>query len=306
MIIALGTIVVAFALRRRAPVASFGLFWFISRTRPVSNMLDPHRHRDRRAHAVSAERRSRARLSAARVLARDATRAPRARSSWRRACGVLIALGLWKSIDRQKVWKNNDILFDMMVIESPNNYRAHILRGRNLALKKPPARGGARSSGRASASSPTTRGHRRRGGGYRRAGLCEPAIPLYEWSFAMDSTYRDGRLGYVYCLSTKSRWADTREQALAGAALRRVLGREVSAQRGLRCRFRARPSPEEAHHRCSRSSFGRGLRGTRNLHGPCRILQRPGTRTRRTNAAKIERTTTCESRAVVVRTLLYQ
>ena len=41
ILIVLGTVVLAFALRRRAPVASFGLFWFIIAYAPVSNVLIP-------------------------------------------------------------------------------------------------------------------------------------------------------------------------------------------------------------------------------------------------------------------------
>ena len=55
--------------------------------------------------------------------------------------------------------------------------------------------------------------------GYRRAGLCEPAIPLYEWSYALETSYPDGRLGYVFCLSVAGRWKDTRDQALLAMRL---------------------------------------------------------------------------------------
>jgi protein O-mannosyl-transferase len=41
IMVALGTVIVAFAFRRRAPVASFGLFWFLLAYAPVSNILIP-------------------------------------------------------------------------------------------------------------------------------------------------------------------------------------------------------------------------------------------------------------------------
>jgi hypothetical protein len=215
LVIALGTILVAFALARRAPVASFGLFWFIIAYAPVSNVLIP-------TGIVTAERTLflpsvgvvLVMASAALWLAGRLER--RGELALRGALGMLLALGLWKSVDRQKVWANNDVLFDRMVVDSPNNYRAHIMRGRNLVLKK-------RLS---EAEVELRRGIRLFpydagvtldvAEAYRRAEMCKPALPLYEWSYALDPTYRDGRLGYVYCLSTQGKWEETRRQALEG------------------------------------------------------------------------------------------
>jgi hypothetical protein len=213
LIVALGTIAVAFALRRRAPVSSFGLFWFILAYAPVSNILIP-------TGIVTAERTLF--LPSVGVVLVMSTAAfwiasrleRRGQIAVATAMGVLIVLGVLKSVDRQKVWKNNDVLFDMMVVESPNNYRAHILRGRNLALKRR-LREAEKEFRKGINLFPYDAGVTVDvAESYRRAGLCGPAIPLYEWSYALDSTYRDGRLGYVYCLSTQSKWVETREQAL--------------------------------------------------------------------------------------------
>jgi hypothetical protein len=132
------------------------------------------------------------------------------------ATAALLVLGLGKSIVRQRVWHDNDILFDQTVRDAPLSYRAHLLRGRNLAVKKRlrEAEAELRHAIRlfpydAGATVDVAEA-------YRRSGFCKPAIPLYEWSFAIDSTLRDGRLGYVYCLSVVERWRDTRQQALAG------------------------------------------------------------------------------------------
>jgi hypothetical protein len=215
IMVALGTIVVAFALRRRAPVSSFGLFWFLLAYAPVSNILIP-------TGIVTAER-TLFLPSVGVVLVMTtaafwfASRLERpGRIALASAVALLVVLGLYKSVDRQRVWANNDILFDKMVEESPNNYRAHILRGRNLALKRRLS-DAEREFRHGIKLFPYDAGVTVDvAESYRRAGLCRPAIPLYEWSFALDSTYGDGRLGYVYCLSTMSRWDDTRRQAFAG------------------------------------------------------------------------------------------
>ena len=213
LMVAIGTIVVAFALRRRAPIASFGLFWFLLAYAPVANILIP-------TGIVTAERTLF--LPSVGVVIVMATAAlwlgtqveRRGQLVLAAAMGLLLVLGVWKSVDRQRVWHDNDVLFDTMVEESPNNYRAHILRGRNLALKHR-LREMEREFRKGIHLFPYDAGVTVDvAESYRRAGLCGPAIPLYEWSFALDSTYRDGRLGYVYCLSTQERWVDTRHQAL--------------------------------------------------------------------------------------------
>ena len=215
IMVALGTVVIAFAFRRRAPVASFGLFWFILAYAPVSNILIP-------TGIVTAERTLF--LPTVGVVIMLASAAlwlgeqleGRGLLGLRAAVSALLVLGLAKSVDRQKVWANNDVLFDRMVVDSPNNYRAHIMRGRNLVLKKR-LREAEVELRRGIHLFPYDAGVTLDvAEAYRRAGFCEPAIPLYEWSYAIDSTYRDGRLGYVYCLSTQSRWEETRRQALSG------------------------------------------------------------------------------------------
>jgi hypothetical protein len=215
LLVALGTILVAFALRRRAPVASFGLFWFILAYAPVSNILIP-------TGIVTAERTLF--LPSVGVVLVMATTALWFASRLERpgrialasAVAVLLSLGVWKSVVRQRVWTNNDILFDSAVIDAPDNYRVHVLRGRNLALKHR-LRDMEKEFRRGMHLFPYDAGVTLDvAESYRRAGMCEPALPLYEWSFALDSTIIDGRLGYVYCLSTQARWTDTRHQAFEG------------------------------------------------------------------------------------------
>jgi protein O-mannosyl-transferase len=215
ILIVLCTVTLAIVLRRRAPVASFGLLWLIVAYSPVSNVLVP-------TGIVTAER-TLFMPSVGVVLAGAVaalwlfeTTERRGRAALVATCGLLLALGVGKSVVRQRVWRNNDVLFDATVRDAPMSYRAHLLRGRNLALQKRLREGEAelRHAIRlfpydAGATVDVAEA-------YRRAGLCEPALPLYEWSYAIDSTLHDGRLGYVYCLSVAGRWKDTRQQAFAG------------------------------------------------------------------------------------------
>jgi protein O-mannosyl-transferase len=215
ILIVVCTLVLAVALRRRAAVASFGLLWFIVAYGPVSNVLLP-------TGIVTAER-TLFLPSVGVVLVAAVTLLYLLDGAERRTqlalsglAGLLLVLGLGKSIVRQRVWHDNDILFDQTVRDAPLSYRAHLLRGRNLAVKKRlrEAEAELRHAIRlfpydAGATVDVAEA-------YRRSGLCKPALPLYEWSFAIDSTLHDGRLGYVYCLSVMERWQDTRQQAFAG------------------------------------------------------------------------------------------
>jgi len=215
ILIVLCTLVLAVMLRRRAPVASFGLLWFIIAYGPVSNILV--------ATGIVTAERTLFLPSVGIVLVAAVTirylfdgAEGNGRTLVTAATAALLVLGLGKSIVRQRVWHDNDILFDQTVKDAPLSYRAHLLRGRNLAVKKRlrEAEAELRHAIRlfpydAGATVDVAEA-------YRRSGFCKPAIPLYEWSFAIDSTLRDGRLGYVYCLSVVERWQDTRQQALAG------------------------------------------------------------------------------------------
>ena len=209
------TCVLALALRQRSRVASFGLLWFIVAYSPVSNVLLP-------TGIVTAERTlffptvGIVLLGAVTLGWLFETLERRGRVLVGALAAMLLVLGLGKSVVRQRVWANNDVLFDATVKDAPNSYRAHLLRGRNLALKQRlrEAETELRHAIRlfpydAGATVDVAESS-------RRAGMCEPALPLYEWSFAIDSTLRDGRLGYVYCLSVAGRWRETRKEAFAG------------------------------------------------------------------------------------------
>ncbi len=163
-IISMGTLVLAVALRRRAPVASFGLLWLIVAYLPVSNLIVP--------------------------------------------AGFVMA--------RQRVWKNNDTFFTALMRDAPNGYRAHFLYARHVGLK--------------SRLSEMELEYRRAirlfpydaamtlavADAYTRAGLCKPAVILFEWSYGVEPEAQDARYQYVYCLARLGRWNDVKRDGLIG------------------------------------------------------------------------------------------
>jgi hypothetical protein len=51
---------------------------------------------------------------------------------------------------------------------------------------------------------------------YTRAGLCAPAVALFEWTFGVEPDLGDGRYEYVYCLAKLGRWKDAKREAIVG------------------------------------------------------------------------------------------
>jgi hypothetical protein len=226
--ICVGLVALAVALRRRAPVASFGMWWLMLGYLPVSNLLIP-------AGFITAERTlffpSVGVVLVAGDLFERLRRRDRRAERWAAfgTLGLLLALGTARSIDRQKVWKNNDVFFDQLVRDQPNGYRAHFLRGRQV---------GSRDRLRE-----TELEYRRAirlfpydvsmtlviASDYHRAGMCAPAVALLRWSYSVEQGITDGRYQYVDCLAKLGQWRESREAALEGL---RVV--DVRQSKGLR------------------------------------------------------------------------
>jgi hypothetical protein len=224
LIVCLGVLLLAIAFREKSPVASFGLFWVMIAFLPVSNLIVP-------AGFLIAERTlffpSVGVVLVAGAIV-EAVRTHRGRSEqWTTAAavGVLLTLGLVRSVDRQKVWKNNSVFFDQLVLDAPNSYRAHFLRANVLG-----AEGRLRETSaeyhRAIRLFPYDAAMMLAiASEYHRSGACGPAIPMLTWSYAVEPEATAGRVAYVQCLAHEGRWADSRAAALA--ALRVVSGSEV-------------------------------------------------------------------------------
>lgn len=229
VVICVGVLALAIVLRKRAPVASFGLWWVMLSYLPVSNLLVA-------AGFITAERTLFFPSVGVVLIAGAAFEWLRTRPvvAPRRAAvatvAILVALGLGRSIDRQRVWKNNDVFFDQLVRDVPKSYRAHFLRGRQV--------GGAHAQLRE-----TELEYKRAirlfpydvsmtlviASDYHRAGMCAPAVALLRWSYSVQADITDGRFQYVDCLAKMGEWRESRAAALDGL---RYVG--VSQSRGLR------------------------------------------------------------------------
>lgn len=222
--ICLGVVVLAVALRHRARVASFGLLWLIIAFLPVSNLLVP-------AGFVTAERTLffpsvGVVLVAGAIIEQVAQRARRA-EQWTLATAIscLLALGLARSIDRQKAWKDNDTLFAQTVRDQPNGYRAHFMYGRYLALHNRPREMEIEFKHALRLFPYDVSMVLSIGSLYYRVGLCEPANALLGWAYDIEPAATDGRYAYARCLARAHRWNDARDATLQ--AMRMLPGQQL-------------------------------------------------------------------------------
>ncbi len=228
IIITCGTVLLAVVLRKRAPVASFGLFWLIVSFAPVSNLIIP-------AGFVTAERTLFLPSVGVLIVVGVIAEYVRARAGATRrtlagaALAALILAGLARSIDRMHVWKNNDAFFVALMRDAPNGYRAHFLFAKHVGLQSHLAQMEMEYR-RAIRIFPYDAGMTLSiADSYTRAGLCAPAVALFEWTFSVEPEMGEGRYEYVYCLAKLGRWTDVRSQALAG--LKYVPSRDLRLMR---------------------------------------------------------------------------
>jgi tetratricopeptide (TPR) repeat protein len=130
--------------------------------------------------------------------------------------GLLLVAGIARSVDRQRVWKNNDAFFAQLMKDAPNGYRAHFVFGRYMESKHRFTH--AESEYRKAIKIfPYDAGMTMFVADvYTRSGRCEPAVALFALTFGVEPDLGEGRYEYVYCLTRLGRWSDARREALSG------------------------------------------------------------------------------------------
>jgi hypothetical protein len=201
LLVLLGVLGIAIACWRRSSVTSFGIAWLALTLLPSSNFIIP-------AGFIIAERTLLlpsvgAMIAVASVVPwlyeRIEGRAPMQLAA-AGAFALIVGLGLSRSIDRNRVWRDNETLFAQSVVDAPDSYRAHHMLGQILFER------GDRAAGEQ---------HLRRAlelfphdpvvryvlaEEYRKVGWCPPAIPLYRSAFAIAPNMRKSQYGLAVCL----------------------------------------------------------------------------------------------------------
>ena len=219
LIVLLSILGIGIAVRRRQPVISFGVGVTCITLLPSSNFLLP-------AGIVLAERTlllpsvgAMLIVGASAVHAADALRSQFANR--RRAYVIGIAIvsaaivaGMTRSIARTRVWRDNDTLFRHAVADSPRGYRAHYMLGAwNFENKR--KRDGEAEYRKALNLFPYDPFlSYNMAEQYRITGLCSAALPLYRWTFGLDSAFPLGHTAYSWCLLHEGQYDDARAKAL--------------------------------------------------------------------------------------------
>lgn len=212
----LGTLGLAIACWRRSPVTSFGIVWIVMTLLPVSNLLVPSgillAERTLMLPSVGAMV---ALCSAIPWLYARLEHLRPARHAMAGAVALLLALGIMRSVDRNRVWLNNEILFRQGVIDAPRSYRTHWLLGNHLRETKRVDEG-VRHLEQAFRLFP-----------YdpilpfivaeelRRRGNCEVAVRLYRWAFELAPSLRHRQLTLSICLLHLLRLDEAKTAALS-------------------------------------------------------------------------------------------
>ena len=194
----LGVLVVSW---KRNPVVAFGLGWLIIALLPASNFVIP-------AGFIIAERTlllpsvgAMIALSAAVpwIFAR-VENSRRAQLLLVSATVVLLALGIGRSVTRNRVWRDNETLFRQGVIDAPMSYRAHYMLGTH-EFEHGRHDSGEKHYWRALQLFPhdptVMYGLADQ---YRYANACPLAIPLYQRAFAIGNNLRKSGYGLATCM----------------------------------------------------------------------------------------------------------
>ncbi|HEY4217296.1 MAG TPA: hypothetical protein VGM67_09160 [Gemmatimonadaceae bacterium] len=215
------TVGLCLALRRRKPAISFGIAFVCIVLLPSSNFIIP-------AGIVLAERTLfLPSVGAMIVLGGVITVA----LEWLRIrdrltpsivrlavamCALVLATGAVRSWQRTLVWKNNETLFERAVVDAPLAYRAHYMLGAWDFENKRKRLGEAEYHKALVLFPYDPYLSYSLAEQYRLVGLCNAALPLYEWSHKLQPNFTMGLGSYAWCLLNADRFDEAKVEAFAG------------------------------------------------------------------------------------------
>jgi len=220
LLLLIAIVAIAFVIRRREPAIGFGIAFLCITLLPSSNFIVP-------AGIILAERTLFSPSIGAMIAVAGLLAVLARRYSWRTVrpspsalvvVTLVLAAAIARSTLRTRVWKDNTRLFDQAVLDVPDSYRAHFMLGA-WAFENGDVRRGEIEYRRALKLFPYDPGvSYNMAEEYRRIQLCEPALPLYEWTRELAPDFPFGRIAYAYCLVQTGHYADGKHMAYTALA----------------------------------------------------------------------------------------
>jgi hypothetical protein len=211
-----GILGLAIALWRRRPAIAFGIAWICIALLPSSNFLVP-------AGIILAERTLFLPSVGAMIAVAGAAQWALERWPWRAprvvlapAAAAALLAGIVHSARRTTVWHDNDRLFNQAIVDAPLAYRAHYMLGA-WEFEHKRKRIGEREYRQALSLFPYDPFlSYNLAEQYRAVGMCEPAVPLYRWTQALDPRFRVSHSELAWCLLNLGDYRGARTAALRG------------------------------------------------------------------------------------------
>jgi hypothetical protein len=132
--------------------------------------------------------------------------------------GLLLTLGMVRSIDRQRAWRSSDEVFWTLVNDAPASFKAHHAWG-GVLFERGDLRGGERELLMAIRIFPAYHKlYQDLAAQYRQGRQCHAAIPLYKRALELGGPLPLSRAGLVACELVLARFREARRTAMLGIA----------------------------------------------------------------------------------------
>jgi len=218
-VILLGVAALAWTSRRSGPVLTFAIAWVVVGLLIPSNLILPTGFvlAERTLFLASVGVPLGIAAAVQRVYSTQEVSA-RTRAAAATALAVLLVLGIAHSASRQRVWRDNNVLFAQTVLDAPTSYRAHL--GYALALKSQKRDAEALDELRLARLIYPDNANllEYTGAEYSRMNRCALAIPHFRRALAIDSGRARSRHGLVVCLITLGQFREAKSEIVHGLA----------------------------------------------------------------------------------------
>lgn len=208
----------AWRLRHRCPLFSFGVAWTAIGLLPVSNVLVPTGIMLAERTLITPSVGAMLAVAALGSLAVRAVGIPRRPMARRGAFAVLaavLAMGISRSHSRHQVWRNQLVLWRQTVIDAPDGYRARVALGALMLGIGWTDQGEAQLREGIALWDGSTGPLFTLADRYKHGDRCAEAVPLYEKALAIEE-FAPGRAGLVTCRAFLGQYAQARQEAFDG------------------------------------------------------------------------------------------